>query len=256
MDTSSQPKRKSKKQKVLNNELSNRLQLIIAFEDDPSNIDHTLSSCSFVDLYSPRTLGSCTLAWHLPSDPLNIQYYRNCLVIPGEVPYFVSPSVGSYLPPEQHNSLVRQPRFTSILPLLLTAQHVGIDIRQYGIISERNSLRRIAMNNENYTIGVVRFGSTIFLRRYDTYETVDKSDIGYRFEQMCTADNYLDGNYLQLIAGQIGSLKTLITGEVDAIERQTRQSIELKCHKKGGHQHQHDWWLQAFLSESNIFCDT
>jgi hypothetical protein len=250
MATSSQPKRKSKTQKVLSNELFNRLQLIIAFEDYPSEIDNTLS---FVDLYSPRVLGTCSLAWHLPSDHLNIQYYRNCLVIPGEIPYFVSPRLPSYLPPKQQNTFVRQPRFTSLLPLLLTAQHFGVDIRQYDIVSERNSFRKIAMNNENYTIGVVRFGSTIFLRRYDTYRTIDKNDIGYRFEQMCTPNSYLDGNYLQLIEGKIGTLKTLIIAEVDGIERRTGQSIELKCHKNSGNQHQQDWWLQAFLSKSKIF---
>jgi hypothetical protein len=109
------------------------------------------------------------------------------------------------------------------------------------------------MNNENYTIGVVRFGSTIFLRRYDTYRTIDKNDIGYRFEQMCTPNSYLDGNYLQLIEGKIGTLKTLIIAEVDGIERRTGQSIELKCHKNSGNQHQQDRWLQAFLSKSKIF---
>lgn len=252
MNPPSHPKQKSKQRKVLTDELFNRLHLIIAFEDYSPEIDDILSSSSLVDSYSPRFLGSSTLAWHLPSDPLNIQYYRNCLVIPGEIPYFISPPRNSYFPPEQPNSFIHQPRFTSILPLLLTAQHIGIDIRQYDIISERNSLRKIAMNNENYTIGVVRFGSNIFLRRYDTYRSIDKNDIGYRFEQMCTTGNYLDGNYLKLIAGQIGSLKTLIIAETDAIERRTGQSIELKCNKKSGNQYQQDWWLQAFLGKSKI----
>jgi hypothetical protein len=250
MNPSSHSKKKSKQRKVLTDELFNRLHLIIAFEDYSPQLDITRS---LVDSYSPRILGSCTLAWHLPSDPLNVQYYRRCLVIPGEIPYFTPPTLNSYFPPELPNSIVVQPRFTSVLPLLLTAQQFGIDIRQYDIISERNSLRRIAMNNENYTIGVIRFGSNLFLRRYDTYRSIDKNDIGYRFEQMCTTGNHLDGNYLQLVAGQISSLKTLIIAETDAMERQTGQSIELKCQKKSSGSHnQQDWWLQAFLSKSRM----
>ncbi|CAF3655111.1 unnamed protein product [Adineta steineri] len=244
MNSSPDSKRKSKKRKVLTDQLFNRLHLVNVFDDDfPSN-----SSLSIVNSYSPCVRGSCTLAWHLPADPLNIQYYRRCLAIPGEIPYFIPSPRTPYLPPEQSDSFVRQPRFTSLLPLLLTAQGTGIDVRQYNIISERNSLRKIAMNNEVYTIGVIKFGSSIFLRRYDTYQTINRNDIGYRFEQMCTTGNYLDGNYIQLIEGHIGTLKTLMTGETDAVERRTGQSIELKCHRKPDNQDIQDWWLQAFLS--------
>jgi hypothetical protein len=248
MDSSSKPIRKSKsREQILTDALFNRLRLVIAFEDYPSQIDHILPTT-----YSPRVLGSCTLAWHLPSDPLSIDDYRRCLVIPGEVPYFIAPPLHSYFPREQPHSFIKQMKLTSILPLLITAQHARIDIRQYDIISERNSFRRIAMNNENYTIGVVKFGSTVFLRRYDTYTSINRNDIGYRFEQMCTTGTYLDGNYFQLIEGHIGSLRTLITGEIDTIDQQNGQSIELKCCKKNGDREQQDWWLQAFLSKYDI----
>jgi len=133
----------------------------------------------------------------------------------------------------------------------MTAHQAGVDVQQYNVVSERNSFRKLAMNNEDFVITVVLFDSTLFLRRYANYRAINKNDPGYRFEEMCTTTMYnLEGDYHQLIEGQIGDLRILMLGETDAIRRGNGESIELKCHRPNPSKSlQHDWWSQAFLSE-------
>ncbi|CAF3858825.1 unnamed protein product [Rotaria sp. Silwood1] len=255
MASALQPKRKAKKSRNgLPNELFTRLQLIIALEDYPPELMDI--SPSSVDSYDPRILASCTLSWRLPKNPLSIVDYRRCIIIPGQSPYFVQPILPACLPSgPQRNAHIHKPTHASILPLLLIAQHARVDIRQYDIISERNSIRKFLMNDEDYIISVVRIDSTLFLRRYAAYSGIDRNDVGYRFEQMCTTKNgSFDGNYHQLIEGRIGELRTLILAETDAIKQENGESIELKCQQQRLRKSQeHDWWSQAFLGKLNLF---
>ena len=176
--------------------------------------------------------------------------YRRCIVVPGRPPYYDPPPLPSSLPSGSSNSHIKKPIHSSILPLLLTAYHARVDVRNYNIISERNSFRKLAMNDEDFVINVVRFDSALFLRRYPTYKGINRNDSGYLFEQMCTTtDGSFNGNYLQLIEGRIGELKILMLGETDSIRRENDESIELKSHRKNLTKSMgHDWWSQAFLS--------
>ncbi|CAF1509011.1 unnamed protein product [Adineta ricciae] len=250
MASSVQPKMKGKKyQNGLSKELLIRLRLITNLDDYPLELTDT--SLSLVDSYAPQLRGSCTLYWYLPRDPLNITEYRRCTVLPAHTPYFAPPAIPAYLPggPRQR-AHVCKPFYTSLLPLLLTARHARVDIRQYDIVCERNSIRKFVNNNEDYIISVARVGSIIFLRRHPSYRSVDRNDVGFRFEQMCTIQNgFVDGTYHRLAEGQIGELRVLILAETDAVKQENfRESIELKCQQKTVNKsQQHDWWLQAFL---------
>ncbi|CAF1476467.1 unnamed protein product [Adineta ricciae] len=254
MASSVQPKMKGKKyQNGFSKELLIRLHLITTLDDYPLELTDT--SLSLVDSYAPQLRGSCTLYWYLPRDPLNITEYRRCTVLPAHTPYFAPPAIPAYLPggPRQR-AHVCKPFYTSLLPLLLTARHARVDIRQYDIVCERNSIRKFVNNNEDYIISVARVGSTIFLRRHPSYRSVDRNDVGFRFEQMCTIQNgFVDGTYHRLVEGRIGELRVLILAETDAVKQENfRESIELKCQQKFVNKSkQHDWWLQAFLGGTN-----
>jgi hypothetical protein len=250
MASSIQPKRRAKKKiNGLPNDLFTRLQFVIAFDDYPPQLSDM--SPSLMDSYSPQVLGSCTQAWRLPKNALDVSEYRRCIILPGQAPYYNPPPLPSPLPPGSSNSFITKPIHPSILPLLLTALHARVDVRQYHIVSERNSFRKLAMNDEDFVITVTRFDSTLLLRRYAAYNRIDRNDPGYRFEQMCTTnDGYYDGNYQQLIEGQIGELRTLMLGETDSIRRENRDSVELKCQRRDlAKSMEHDWWSQVFLSK-------
>lgn len=245
-----QPQRRAKKKiNGLQIDLFTRLQFVIAYDDYPSQLSDI--SPTLIDSYLPRVLGSCTLPWRLPKDPLSVSEYRRCIVLPGRPPYYDPPPLPSSLPSGSSNSRINKPIHPSILPLLLTAHHARVDVRNYNIISERNAFRKLAMNDEDFVITVVRFDSALFLRRYPAYHGIDRNDPGYLFEQMCTTtDGSFNGDYLQLIEGQIGELKILMLGETDSIKRENNESIELKCHRRDlTKSMEHDWWSQAFLSE-------
>jgi len=79
------------------------------------------------------------------------------------------------------------------------------------------------------------------------------SDVGHRFEHICTPGYASDVDYGQLIEGHIGELRTLITAEVDAVFRRSKKSIELKCQQRINDTYFPDTWLQAFLSKLNNF---
>jgi hypothetical protein len=201
------------------------------------------------DGYLATTLGAFNLEWNLPQDYRNVRAYEQCMTIPPNIPYYRQPNPNTGFPHHSHN-LIPQPDYSSLLPLLIAAHHNNIDIGQYNIISERNSLRKLAMNNEDYVIGVQRFGPTLFLRRYD-HRIVDMNDYGHRFEQICTPNYHLAANYYQLVEGHFDNLTTLITAETDAISEQNGEAIELKC-RLNPDIPQNDlsqYWLQAFLSK-------
>lgn len=250
MATAMQPKRKSgKKLSGLPNGIFNRLQLVIVFNDDPAQLSDV--SSSLIDSYLPQVLGSCTLSSHLPRNPLGIGAYRRCIYSPGQSPYFDPPPLPSYLPPaDLQNPSILKPIHPSLLPLLMTAHRAGVDVHEYNVVSERNVLRKLAMNDEDFVITVVRFDSTLFLRRYASYHKINKNDRGYLFEQMCTSTGgSVNGSYHQLIEGRIGQLRILMLGETDAVRRENNESIELKCQSKAALSMKHEWWLQAFLSK-------
>jgi len=155
-----QPKRKSKYQNGLSKNLFTRLQFVIVFDDYPPQLSDV--STSLVDSYLPRVIGSCTLTWHLPKNPLNINAYRRCIILPGQPPYFDPPPLPSPLSPGSQNSHIVKPIHSSLLPLLMTARHAGVDVQQYNVVRERNSFRKLAMNDEDFVITVTRFDPTLF----------------------------------------------------------------------------------------------
>jgi hypothetical protein len=202
------------------------------------------------DQYSATILGAFNLEWNLPQDYTNIRAYEQCITIPPNIPYYREPNPNIKFSRQSPNGRIHQPDYSSLLPLLIAADRNNINIRQYNIISERNSLRKLAMNDKDYVIGVQKFGPTIFLRRYDR-RRVNMNDYGYQFEQMCTPNYDLTANYFQLVEGRFGNLRTLITAETDAIYEQNEEAIELKCRLNPNipENDSSQYWLQAFLSK-------
>jgi hypothetical protein len=157
----------------------------IAFENDQDqNLDAFVFS-SLANSYFPQLHASFNLALNLPSDPTSIKNYDQCVTISAQIPYFKEPTLNSMFPHRSSNSLISLQEYSSLLPLLITAHRNDVNIHQYDIVSERTSFRKIAMNNKDYIVGVMKFGSTLFLRRHGDY-IADRSDVGYRFERMCT----------------------------------------------------------------------
>ncbi|CAF1343166.1 unnamed protein product [Adineta steineri] len=200
--------------------------------------------------YLAKCRGSFNLKWDHPHHPTNIKAYEECTTVPGTIPYYWRPKVNEALPPETQNVVIRQPSYVSILPLLISARHYKVDIQKYDIISERNSFRKITMNNEDYVISVQKFGNTVFLRRHD--ERPDTmNDVGHRFEQLCKPGYNINAFYYQLIEGNVDNLRTLMSGETDAI-LENEHPIELKCSEYDDiywkYLDQH--WLQTFLNKS------
>lgn len=241
-------KRKTKKQKKINGlpkSMFDRLQFIIAFEENPEQL-HVKTS--IMDLYAPRLLNSCDISSYAPRKPLDIEAFRRGTIVPGHAPYFKQPKLPSSLPSGPKKPLIYEVTYPSIVPLLLTANHCGVDTRSYHFISQRNSFRKLAMNDEKFVINAVRFGSTIFLRRFSRWRMVDKNNVGFSFEEMCTTKENSKSDYNQLIDGNIGKFRILMMGETDAINRGTGESIELKCQKSDPSKYnEYDWWLQAYL---------
>lgn len=195
----------------------------------------------------PKILAAFNLTPGLPKNHMDIPGYGSCVLRGLQVPYYRKPEVHSLFPWPSRVRVHRQPKKTSLLPLLITAQRNWIDIRHYDVISERNSFRKIAMNNENYVVGVQRIGRTLFLRRHDERH-VDRNNVGYRFERMCRPAYRLDAQFYLMVERSIGNLRTLITAETDAVCEQTKQPLELKSRLRTNKINQPlDCWLQAFL---------
>lgn len=244
-DHNKKPKKKTnKKINGLSKSLFDRLELVIMFEDP------TQSNDTIVDNYITRVLSSCSTSCRFPKDPLDVQAHRQATILPARTPYFNLPTLPATLPRVQKKSFFIQPTYPSITPLLKTANHAGIDNRQYHFVLSRNVIRKMTMNNENFVINVVRFGSTLYARCFSSYRTVDKNNVGFRFEKMCTSKHNGHFDYNQLIDAEVGGFKILMMGEVDAINKDNGESIELKCQKSNLSKIQeHEWWLQAYLSE-------
>ena len=233
----------------ISNEVFNRAQQSIAFEDYHNQTLNENHLTTLVNNYAPQVLASFNLLFDHPSDHTSIRQYDKCVLKTLEIPYYKQPQLNSMFPPKSSNSIIPQPKNTSLLPLLITAHRNKIPINKYHFISERNSFLKIAMNKEDYVVGVKRIGSTLFLRRHDDRH-VDLNDQGHRFEQMCISDYHHKASFHQLVEGNIGILKTLITAETDAVRRQTHQTIELKSRlNRNDISRPIDCWLQAFLSK-------
>ena len=253
MASSLQSKRKNKRRKNgLPNGLLARLQLVITLDEYPPQL--TDDAISLLDSYSPSVFGSCTLRWYRPRNPLNVAEYRRSIRLPGQAPYLALPVLPCALPPDLPNARVIIPTHPSILPLLLAANYAGVNVQKYDIVSERNSIRQVAMNNEDYVISVIRLDSTLFLRRYPSYHSVDKNDTGFRFERLCTKKNgFLHSDHYQLVGSRVGEFQILMLCETDALQSGSLQSVELKCSQHNPTKaFKHEWWLQAFLSKMKL----
>jgi hypothetical protein len=227
-------------------------QLVIAFEDyDDQNLD-TLILPLLANSYSPNVCGSSNLIRPLPPDPTSIINYDPCVRTPPQTPYFDQPVSNSIFPRRQrsHNPPISEPEYTSLLPLLINAHRNNVEIHQYDIISERNSFMKISRNKEDYVLSVMKFGSTLFLRRHHD-DGIRENDVGRRFERMCTPGYHLTASYNQLIEGHMGNLRTLIIAETDAVSRENGKAIELKCRSNQGIRQRRDCWLQTFFGKIN-----
>ena len=229
-----------------------RLNLVGEFQYNLSEMDEEADSMGLVNRYAPHVLTSFNINWNLPADHLATGKYRDVLTIPaGNIPVFTAPHINNLFPggnADNIDPLVH----ASLLPILIPAQAVGVDFRQYDIVSERNSLKKIGMNAEEYIIGVIRRGGTLFLRRYDN-RPVNRNDPGHLFKQMCTPGYTLPAEYKHLIAGNIGTFRTLITAEIDAVSPDNGSCLQLKCPQRGVNLRLDDKWLQMFLGEFNYF---
>jgi hypothetical protein len=233
----------------IDNQTFQRCQIPIIFEVPDDQNGNAGIMLSLADRYLTTIHGAFNLEWNLPQDYTNIRAYEQCMTIPPNIPYYRQPNPNTEFPRQLSNRCIPQPDYSSLLPLLIAAYRKNINIGDYNIISERNSLRKLAMNNEDYVIGVQRFGPTLFLRRYD-HRIVNMNDYGHRFEQMCTPNYHLTANYYQLVEGCFGNLRTLITAETDAISEQN-EAIELKCRSDPNipENDLSQYWLQAFLGK-------
>ncbi|CAF1360293.1 unnamed protein product [Adineta steineri] len=221
-------------------------QSAIAFEDyDDQTLDPQILS-TLTDSYLPNVLGSFNLIKPLPSDPKNIIDYDRCVRIPPQTPYFHKPELYSMFPRRSRRPRHHPPEYSSLLPLLIAAKRNNVAVDQFDIVSERNSFRKIAMNKGDYVISVMKFGSTLFLRRHDD-KRGEWNNVGQQFERMCTPGYHRIGTYNQLIEGHIGNLRTIIVAETDAISIEDGKAIELKCRSNQQIKDRHDSWIETFF---------
>ena len=236
-------------------DIFDRLTLIRQFDNNQDGEDGAIDPLLLINGYKPHVLTAFNLNWHLPKDHLATQLYREAITVPANrIPVYTAPAIGVNFPVGNPN-FIPQPRNTSLLPCLITAQTIRQDFRQYDIVSERNSLRKIAMNVGRYAVGVMRHGKTLLLRRYGR-RSVNRNDFGFLFEEMCTPGYPSGAQYKYLIDGTIGTFRTLVTAEIDAVSDEGNQhnnSIELTCRKGKNIQDRTDVWLQTFLSKFDEF---
>ncbi|CAF1272770.1 unnamed protein product [Adineta steineri] len=234
----------------ISEDIFNQLTFIREYENNQDGENNAIDSGSIINGYQPRILTDFNLDWQLPADHLAIQLYRDATTVPANrIPFFTAPAINTNFPVGDPN-YIPQPRNTSFLPCLIAAKATQVDFRQYDIVSERNSLRKIAMNAEKYAVGVMRYGRTLLLRRYDR-RSINRNNVGFLFEEMCTPSYPPGAEYKYLIEGRIGTLRALVTAEIDAVSNentQTNNSIELTCRKEEKIHNRVDAWLQMFLS--------
>ncbi|CAF1364925.1 unnamed protein product [Adineta ricciae] len=233
----------------ISDDIFSRASQCIEFE-----IDNNLAVVDYNN-YKPELLVSFNITQRVPTDHMNIGQYDQCIPHRLEIPYYDQPRVNSTFPNRIRKAFIRQPKKTSILPILIAAQRHKIDIHKYDVISERNSLTKIALNRAKYVMGVTKIGTTLFLRRHDK-RSMDLNANGFRFERMCSRQYDQQLNFKQLIEGQIGDFATLITAQADAVHRPTHRAIELKCRSSGKNiSNSTDFWLQAFLGKCHAVSD-
>lgn len=240
----------NKKQKINRLPISifNRLQFITEFKED--SLESTAES--ILKTYKPVVLGSCGKSYAQPEKPLDVAAFKSSTILPGHIPYLKLPEIPQAVPPvsKKKRKIYGQPKFPSLIPLLMTANFSGTDIRRYHFVTQRNALRRMVTNDDKCVVNIVRFGSTLFLRRFSKHGTVNKNDVGYRFEEMCTTNGVSNVDFNILTDGRIGEYRILMMSETDAIDPVNGKSVELKSKKSNiSKLEKHDWWLQAFLSE-------
>lgn len=227
-----------------------RCQQPIEFMDDR---DEQISP--LVNDYAATVRARFNINFTQPGNHTSVKQYEKCVSTANQIPYYKKPALNIEFPDYKPKAVFIQ-RNVSLLPILISAHRNNVNIFQYDIISERNSFRKIAMNNSDYVIGVEKIGRTLFLRRYDNRIT-NLNDQGHRFEQMCTVDYNGDASYHHLIEGNIGSLKTLISAETDAVDQVTGQAIELKSRLNSNIiRDPGDCWLQAFLGKVDVCIST
>ncbi|CAF1017138.1 unnamed protein product [Adineta steineri] len=206
----------------------NRCVLIKKFQSNQNEINEEVDPMGLINKYKPHILNRFNVNRYLPDDHRAIQSYRDVLTIPAEqVPIFSAPQLNTLFPALPPNE-IPQPKYSSLLPILIPAQAADIDFYQYDIVSERNSLLKIASTHKECIVGVVRCGKTLFLRRYDR-RRANQNDAGYQFERMCTPGYDLEVEYKYLIEGYIGNFQTLITAQVHSVSEDDGLPIELKC---------------------------
>jgi hypothetical protein len=229
---------------VVSNETFHRCSMLIIYELDSDPKTPAPPPPIRTNDYLPVTHAAYNLSWNLPEDHTNVKQYERCVGIPAVIPYYREPLANASFPRQFAHSTVRQPEGASLLPLLIAARFSGVNIDQYDVVSERNSFRKIAMNNEDYVISVQKRGRTLFLRRHDR-RTMNMRAMGHRFEEMCRPQYQLKATYHRLIEGRVGGLRTLITAETDAVSEGNGDAVEVECRSEESMhiQIRRDFWL-------------
>ena len=115
------------------------------------NLHIPFDANDMVNNYAPRIRGSFSLNWEHPYDPIDVAAYKQAVTVSAKICQYRKPMADAVFP-QLPTLNIEKPEFVSILPLLIAAKRHQVDIRQYNIVSERNSFRKIAMNNEDYII--------------------------------------------------------------------------------------------------------
>ncbi|CAF1378754.1 unnamed protein product [Adineta ricciae] len=238
------PLTKPKRCLPISDDIFNRASQCITFESDDSVVAVQYNN------YKPKILASFSITQSLPADHVNIGQYNQCISYRLRIPCYDQPQVNSTFPRQVRKAFIPQPEKTSILPILIAAHCHRVDIHKYDVISERNSLMKIALNEAKYVVGVKKIDQTLFIRRHDK-RSIDFNSTEFRFERMCSHEHHQHLRFKRLIEGQIGDFATLITAQADAIHRQTGQAIKLKSRTNGNDiGNRADCWLQAFLGSA------
>ncbi|CAF1479403.1 unnamed protein product [Didymodactylos carnosus] len=216
-------------------------------ENNISQTSATTNSLNvnLVDMYNPIIVGTCNVSWRLPKEHMNIENYKKCLRIPGEPPRYSPPTHIPFSLPSARTIYIQYPP-TSLLPLLITASTCNVNISNYNFVTERGNFNKIMMCDEMYSIGIIKIDNTIYLRRYVERKNMNKGDIGFQFEKVCThsASFTSSTDYYNLISGKIGHFNVLLLAETDAIDTNTERYLELKCSTR---QNKRKLWTQSFL---------
>jgi len=234
---------------LITQDILNRLERIREFHNNQAAGNNEPAPALSIDNYRPQVLAKFNFDWRRLTNHLDINLYRAGTTVPAtQIPYYTEPIQDQEFPVVA-DDYIQEPDYINFFPALVAAQEVREDFRAYDIISERSSLRKVGMNKDKYVIGVMCHRSKLLLRRYEN-QPFNRNDIGHLFERMCTPGFAADVEYQHLIGGQIGTLKTLITSQIDAVSTENNGSIELKCREQELRPEKiRDIWFQMFLSK-------